>query len=67
MIKTLNGIPGSGKNVLATHYAIKHYKKENSLFRRCVRRCFHEPAYINNVYTSYPILLKRVQKKKTCI
>lgn len=64
MIKTLNGIPGSGKNVLATHYAIKHYKRENSLLRRCIRRCLREPVYINNVYTSYPVLLKKGTKKR---
>lgn len=64
MIITLNGIPGSGKNVRATHLAIKHYKQENSLLRRCIRKCFREPSYINNVYSSYPILLKKGTKKR---
>lgn len=64
MVITLNGIPGSGKNVRATYLAIKHYKKENSLLRRCIRKCFKKPSYINNVYTSYPVLLRKGSKKK---
>lgn len=67
MIITLNGIPGSGKNVRATHLAINHYKKENSLLRRTIRKVFHQPTYINNVYTSYPILLKKGTKKKLSV
>ena len=59
MVITINGIPGSGKNVLATHLALKHYKKENFILRRFIRILFHRPAYLNNVYTSYPILLKK--------
>lgn len=70
MITTINGIPGSGKNVLATHIALKHYKKENSLLLRIIRRVLRQPTYINNVYTSYPILLKNTLfflKKERCI
>lgn len=59
MVLTINGIPGSGKNVVATHKALKHYKRENSLLRRCIRRIFHRPIWVNNIYSSYPILLKR--------
>lgn len=59
MIVTINGIPGSGKNVLATHLAIKHYKKENRLLHRIIRRILHQPSWINNVYTSYPVRLKK--------
>ena len=59
MVITINGIPGSGKNVLATHLALKHYKKENFILRRFIRVLFHKPSYVNNVYTSYPILLKK--------
>ncbi len=64
MVITLNGIPGSGKNVRATYLAIKHYKQENSFIRRTIRKLFKQPTYINNVYTSYPILLKKGSKKK---
>ena len=28
----LCGIPGSGKTLNATYYALKHYKKENRLY-----------------------------------
>lgn len=59
MVITINGIPGSGKNVLATHIALKHYCHENFILRRFIRRCFHQPSWINNVYTTYPILLKK--------
>ena len=64
MVLTINGIPGSGKNVLATHLAKKHYKKENFILRRAIRRIFHQPSRINNIYSSYPILLKKGSKKK---
>lgn len=59
MITTISGIPGSGKNVLATHIALKHYKSENNIIRRFIRKLRHEPTWVNNVYTSYPILLKK--------
>lgn len=59
MITTISGIPGSGKNVLATHIALKHYKSENNIIRRLIRKLTHQPVWINNVYTSYPILLKK--------
>lgn len=64
MVLTINGIPGSGKNVLATHLALKHYKKENSLLRRAIRRIAHAPTRVNNVYTSYPVLLRKGTKKR---
>lgn len=57
MISCISGLPGSGKNVYATHIAKKHFRRENSLFKRFKRRIKHENIYINNVYTNYPILL----------
>ena len=36
MITIISGIPGSGKNVVATKIALKHYKKTNSIFRRLI-------------------------------
>ena len=65
MVLTINGIPGSGKNVLATHLAIKHYKKENFILRRFIRLILHRSTFVNNIYSSYPILLKKGSKKKT--
>lgn len=62
MITTINGIPGSGKNVLATHIALKHYKQENNLLHRVLRRILHQPKLVNNVYSSYPICLKHYPK-----
>ena len=34
MITYIGGIPGSGKNVLATHLARKHYKKNNNKYHK---------------------------------
>ena len=64
MVRTINGIPGSGKNVIATYIAKKHYKKTNSLLRRVIRRITHRSVRVNNVYTSYPILLRKGTKKR---
>lgn len=62
MVRTINGIPGSGKNVVATHEVRKHFKKQNSLLRRAIRRIAHREVWLNNVYTSYPVLLKKGSK-----
>ena len=62
MVRTINGIPGSGKNVLATYEAKKHFNKHNSLLRRAIRRIAHRKVWLNNVYSSYPILLRKGSK-----
>lgn len=62
MVRTINGIPGSGKNVIATYEAKKHFKRTNSLLRRVIRRITHRSVWINNVYTTYPILLRKGSK-----
>lgn len=62
MISSIHGLPGVGKNVYATYLAIKHYKKTNSFIQRTIRRIGHNPIWINNVYTSYPVLLDRKHK-----
>ena len=59
MISSISGLPGMGKNVFATYLAKKHYKKENNPILRLIRRLKHEEIYINNVYTTYPILLDK--------
>lgn len=64
MVLTINGIPGSGKNVLATHLALKHYKKENFILLRFIRRLFHKPTRVNTVYSSYPIMLRKGTRKR---
>ncbi len=61
MITIISGIPGSGKNVVAIKIALKHYKKKtNSIFRRLIRKIFHKEVWINNVYSTYPILIKKI-------
>jgi len=62
MISSIHGLPGVGKNVYATYLAIKHYKRTNSLINRIKRRIGHNPIRINNVYSSYPILLDKKRK-----
>ena len=59
MISCISGLPGKGKNVYATYLALKHYRKTNSLIKRGIRRIHHEKVWINNVYSSYPILLDK--------
>ena len=63
MVITINGIPGSGKNVLATYLAKKHFKKENNVIKKLVRKVLHQEVIVNNVYTTYPILLKKYSKR----
>lgn len=63
MITILSGIPGSGKNVIATRIALKHYKKTNSPIRRLIRKIMHKDTWVNNVYSTYPILLKKSKRK----
>lgn len=64
MITCVNGIPGSGKNVLVTKICLHHYKKTNNSIRRLIRKIKKEPTWINNVYSTYPILLKKTKKEK---
>lgn len=64
MITCVNGIPGSGKNVLVTKICLHHYKKTNNSIRRLIRKIKKEPIWINNIYSTYPILLKKTKKEK---
>ena len=59
MISCISGLPGKGKNVYATYLALKHFDKTNSLLKRCIRRIKHQDIIINNVYSTYPILLDK--------
>lgn len=63
MIKSINGIPGSGKNVRATKLALKHFKKENNIILKLIRKLTHQEVLVNNVYSTYPILLKKYPKR----
>ena len=62
MISCISGLPGMGKNVLATHLAKKHFNQENNPIKRLIRRLKHQDIYINNIYTTYPILLNKRKK-----
>lgn len=62
MISCISGLPGKGKNVYATYLAKKHFRRENNIFIRFSRRLKHQSLYINNVYSSYPILLNKRKK-----
>lgn len=59
MIASIHGLPGVGKNVYATYLALRHYNKTNSFLNRSIRKIHHLPSRINNVYSSYPILLDK--------
>ena len=62
MISVISGLPGKGKNVYATYLAKKHYQRENILISRLKRSLRHCPSRINNVYSTYPILLDKRRK-----
>ena len=62
MISCISGLPGSGKNVYATYLAKKHFKHENTFFKRFIRRIKHRDIYINNVYSTYPIILHKKKR-----
>ena len=53
MVITINGIPGSGKNVLATYLAKTHFKKYNSILRKIIRKILHEELILNNVFLMF--------------
>lgn len=59
---SINGLPGMGKTLTATALALKHYKKENILLKKIIRKIKKDNAIINNVYSNYPILLDKRKK-----
>lgn len=56
------GLPGKGKTLTAVNLAVKHFKKENSSFKKLNRKLHRQPSIINNVYSNFPILLDRRKK-----
>ena len=62
MISIVSGLPGSGKNVYVTYLARKHFRRENNIIARIIRSINHEPTIVNNIYTSYPVLLNKKKK-----
>ncbi len=61
-LKSLCGIPGCGKTFSLTYLAVKHYKRQNSFFYCMRRKLKGQPWHVNNVYTSYPVLLDKKKK-----
>lgn len=59
---SINGLPGKGKTLLATHLALKHYKSQNKFLARLIRRLRRKPAIYNSVYSNYPICLDKRRK-----
>lgn len=59
---SINGLPGKGKTLLGTTMALKHYKKENTLLRKVIRKIKKQDTIVNNVYSNYPILLDKKRK-----
>lgn len=55
----VNGTPGKGKTLNLTREAIRQYNKDNSLFKRTIRKINHKPTIKNLIYSSYPILLDK--------
>ena len=51
------GLPGSGKTEYLTYLAIRHYKRENNIVNRFMRKYIKKlndkDIYVNNVYTDY--------------
>lgn len=47
------GLPGSGKTLFTTYLSLKHYKKDNNIFKRL----FLKNKLTNNIFSNYPIKL----------
>lgn len=59
MLVSIGGKPRSGKNLTAVYLAKKHFKNENSIIKRLIRkRKGLDPIY-NNIYSNFPILLDK--------
>ena len=59
---SVNGLPGKGKTLTATMLALKHFKKENTILKRLVRKVKKQESWNNNVYSNFPILLNKRKK-----
>ena len=60
MVIALSGIPGSGKNVRATYLAKKHFRKQNNIVRKIIRKVKHVEINLLQEENNY---LKKENKK----
>lgn len=56
---SINGLPGKGKTLTATALALNHYKSENNILKKVIRKIKKQDLIVNNVYSNYPILLDK--------
>lgn len=59
---SINGLPGKGKTLISTHLALKHFKKENTIIKKIVRKIKKQDVIMNNVYSNFPICLNKRKK-----
>ncbi len=59
---SINGLPGKGKTLTSVYLAKQHFKKQNKLFIRILRKLRRKPEYYNSVYSNFPILLNKRKK-----
>lgn len=59
---SINGLPGKGKTLIATHLAIKHYKSQNKFIMKFIRKLTRKQVIYNSVYSNFPILLDKRRK-----
>lgn len=58
-VRVITGPPGAGKTLNLTYFAIQSFKNNNT--RLDLKS--NNNVYVNNVYSNYPILLKKSKKK----
>ncbi|MGN0973159.1 MAG: zonular occludens toxin domain-containing protein [Bacilli bacterium] len=56
------GLPGSGKTLFATYLQLKFFKKQNNVLSRIKRKIKKEDVIFNNIFSNYPIRLKKKKK-----
>lgn len=60
-VKIVSGVPGSGKTLLATYAAKKHFRKENSKLVKLIRKI---KLYISNFFIFIFNIFKRIFKRE---
>lgn len=60
------GLPGTGKTLFCTHIGCRHYKKDNKLLKRFIRKIKREETKVNGIFSNYPIRLKKKVYSNMC-